>query len=478
MLKNRIIGTLGIIGISLVYTACSVPQLGRKTENKNTPANFNNTNAQDTANTGKIKWDQFFKDANLNELIKTALDNNQELNILIQEINVAQFEVRNRKSQYLPFLGVGPGVGVERQGRYTRDGAVDANVPIRPGQAIPDPLPNYYLGANLYWEVDIWKKLRNSKKAAYLRYLSTRDGRNYAQTRLIAEIANSYYELMALDNQLTILRQNIQIQQNALQIVRMEKVNARVTELAVRRFEAEVLKNQSRQYYIAQQIIMTENRINFLVGRFPQPVTRNSQNFTELIPEVMKSGVPSQLLDNRPDILQATKQLEASKVDVKAARAQFYPSLIISAGAGYEAFNPRFLFNTPQSVLYSAAGQLMMPLINRNAIKASYYSANSRQIQAVYNYERTILNAHIQVANQLSNISNLEKSYDLKSQQVRTLTESIDISTGLFKSARADYMEVLLTQRDALEARFDLIEIKQQQMSAMVNVYQALGGGW
>jgi multidrug efflux system outer membrane protein len=129
-------------------------------------------------------------------------------------------------------------------------------------------------------------------------------------------------------------------------------------------------------------------------------------------------------------------------------------------------------------MIYSLGGQLVAPLINRNAIKAYYYSATSKQIQNVYNYERTILNAYIEVANQLSNINNLQKSYNLQTKQVEALTESIDISTRLFKSARADYMEVLLTQRDALESKFELIETKMQQMNARVNIYQALGGGW
>jgi outer membrane protein TolC len=120
----------------------------------------------------------------------------------------------------------------------------------------------------------------------------------------------------------------------------------------------------------------------------------------------------------------------------------------------------------------------MAPLVNRNAIKSTYYAANARQIQTVYQYERTILNAYLEVANQLSNISNLEKRYDLKAQQVQALTQSVTISNNLFRSARADYMEVLLTQRDALEARFELIETKMQQMHATVQVYQALGGGW
>jgi NodT family efflux transporter outer membrane factor (OMF) lipoprotein len=343
---------------------------------------------------------------------------------------------------------------------------------------MPEPLTDYFLGLYANWEVDIWKKLRNAKKAAVSRYLSTVEGRNFVITNLIAEVANSYYELLALDNELNIVKQNIEIQSNALEIVRLQKTAARVTELAVRKFEAEVLKTKSLQYDIQQQITETENRINFLLARYPQPIPRDGSNFTKLVPASISAGIPSQLLTNRPDIRQAENDLAASKLDVKVARAKFYPSLDISAAVGYQAFNPSFLLKTPESILYSLAGDVAAPLINRNAIKAEYYSANAKQVQAVYNYERTILNAYLEVANQLAKINNLEKSYDLKSQQVQALVQSIDISNDLFRSARADYMEVLMTQRDALESKFELIETKKQQMNAMVNIYQALGGGW
>jgi len=476
MHTRKTLNYLGITIVTLIFTACTVPFLGRKTENKTVPQGFNNS--KDSLNTAKIKWRDFFKDPNLKTLIDTALKNNQELNIILQDINISKNEIRARKGAYLPFMDIGGMAGVEKVGRYTSQGASDDANYITPSQKVPVNLPNYFLGANVSWEADIWKKLRNAKKSAVYRYLSTIEGKNFMVTHLISEVANSYYELLALDNQLEILKQNIQIQQNALEIVRLEKIAAKVTELAVRKFEAEVLKNQSRQFYIMQQITETENRINFLVGRFPQPVSRNSSGFTNLVPDSIHSGVPSQLLQNRTDIRQAEQELAASKLDVKSAKANFYPSLIITAGAGYQAFNPQFLLQTPQSMLYSIAGSLVAPLINRNAIKANYYSANSRQIQAVYNYERTILNAYTEVTNQLSNISNLKKSYDLKSKQVDALTESINISTGLFKSARADYMEVLLTQRDALESKFELVETKMQQMNAMVNIYRALGGGW
>ena len=466
----------GISCLSLLYTACTGPLLIQKTEDKTVPASF--YNSRDTINTAKVKWKEFFTDPYLTVLIDTALRNNQELNIILQEINIAKNEVRARKGEYLPFVDIEAGAGVEKVGRYTRPGAVEENLDVQPEKRFPEPLPDFLLAANLSWQVDIWKKLRTSKKSSMLRYLSTDEGKNFMVTHLIAEIANSYYELMALDNQLEILKRNIEIQQNALSIVKLQKQAAKVTELAVRRFEAEVLKNQSRQFYIAQQITETENRINFLVGRFPQPVLRNSQTFIDLVPDIIHAGIPPQLLENRTDIRQAELDLAASKLDLKIAKANFYPSINISAGIGLQAFNAAFLISKPESMLYSLTGSLVQPLINRNAIKAIYSSANAKQIQAVYNYERTILTAYIDVVNQLSNINNLEKSYDLRAQQVKVLTQSIDISTRLFKSARADYMEVLLTQRDALESKFELIETKKQQMNAVVNMYQALGGGW
>lgn len=466
----------GIACISLTFLACKNLAIVNKTESKSVPTSYNNST--DSINTAKTKWKEFFKDPDLAALIDSALKKNQELNIVLQEIQIAKNEVRARRGAFLPFMNAGLGAGVDKVGRYTSQGASDAANEITPGKPVPEALQNYGFGVNVSWEIDIWKKLRNAKKSALYKYLSTVEGKNFMVTHLISEIANSYYELVALDNQLDILKKNIELYQSSLEIVKLEKQSARVTELAVRRFEAEVLKTQSRQYYIMQQITETENRINFLVGRFPQAVARNSNGFTDLVIDTMHSGVPSQLLSNRTDIKQAEQALIAAKLDVRVAKAEFYPSFVITAGAGYRAFNPQYLIQTPQSLLYNLAGDLVAPLINRNAIKANFYSANAKQVQAVYNYERSILRAHIEVVNQLSNIGNLKKSYDLKNKQVEALTQSIDISTTLFKSARADYMEVLLTQRDALDSKMELVETKKQQMNAMVNMYQALGGGW
>lgn len=477
MFKRIAILGLGVVGLSVAFTACKTPALVVKNENRAVPVNYSTRAGEDSLNTGLMQWQQFFTDPNLDSLIAQALRNNQELNITTQELTLAQNEANLRRGDYLPSVGLRAEAAVDRPGRYTLQGATEEALTIR-DRKIPDPLTNFAIGAVASWEVDIWRKLRNARQSAILRYQASAEGRNFMITNLIGEIASSYYELLAYDNQLVILKENIEIQSNALRIVRIQKEAARVTELAVRRFEAQVLNTRERQYTVQQRIVETENRINFLVGRYPQPVARTTQSFATMMPAIMHAGIPSQLLANRPDIKRAELDLAAAKLDVVVARANFYPRLDISAGVGFEAFNPMFLLSTPQSLLYSLAGGLTAPLVNRIGIKAAYQSANARQTQAVYNYERTILNAYVEVANQLANIGNLQSSYDLKTQEVLALTQSTDIANVLFGNARADYMEVLLTQREALDARFDQVETRQQQMMAVINIYRALGGGW
>lgn len=477
MFKNiSVYPTLFLAGMVVCLSAC-VPSIIQTRPDLKMPGTFE-AGINDTTNSAKLTWREFFQDPYLASLIDSALVNNPELNIVRQEIEISRNEARARKGEYLPFVDVRAGAELEKVGRYTHQGVADGSMEYEPGKEMPEPLPDFLAGVFASWELDVWHKLRNARKSAVLRYLASMEGKNFMITQLVAEVADLYYELLALDNQRLILERNIAIQQNALEAVRLQKAAARTTELAVKKFEAEVFKNRSRQFQIDQMIVEVENRINFLLGRHPRPIIRDASAFLETTPIVVHAGVPSQLLENRPDIRQAELELSAADLDVKAARANFYPSFGISAGLGVEALRPALLVKTPESLLYAAAADLAAPLANRNAIKANYYNANARQTQAVFEYERTLLNATMEVASNLSNVSNLQKSYDLKLQEVQALTESISISNSLFSSARADYMEVLLTQRDALEARFELVEMKKQQMNAMVNIYRALGGGW
>lgn len=468
------------LGLCLAVTGCKAPAAETTTSplSAAVPQDFGMAKSLDTINTASLKWKDFFKDQNLNDLIDIALKNNQELNMTLQEIEIAKNDIRVRKGLLLPTAGIRAGAGIEKVGRYTSQGAGDATTEIKPGVETPDPLPDFTIAAYANWEVDIWKKLRNSKKAAVNRYLATVEGKNFVITNLIAEIADSYYELLALDTQLDIVKQTITLQSNALEIVKVQKQAARATELGVKKFEAEVLTSKSLEFDILQQIKENENKINFLLGRYPQEIKRTQNDFLAMLPAAVNSGIPSQLLMNRPDVKQAELELVAAKLDVKVARAEFYPSLDISAAIGVQAFKPSYLFTMPESLLYSLAGDLVAPLINRNAIKAEFSSANARQLQALYNYDKTILNAYLEVSTQLSKIQNLQKGYDLKAQQVAALNTSIDVSNDLFKSARVDYFEVLMTQRDALEAKLELVDTKKEQLNAAVHVYRDLGGGW
>ena len=468
--------TAVIICCSFIYCSCKAPAIVQNPEQRTLPSSY--SDSKDTANTATIHWKDFFADKYLTTLIDTALKNNQELLITLQEIEIARNDIRVRQGKLLPTVIGGGGIGVDKVGRYTSQGAGDASTDIKPGKEVPEWLPDYRVGAYANWEVDIWKKLRNSKEAAVTRWLATTEGKNFVVTNLIAEIANAYYELLALDNQLKIVRQTIQLQQNALDVVKVQKQAARTTELGVKKFEAEVLNSQSLEFDILQKIKERENEINFLLGRYPQPIERDKSTFLNLIPHQVETGIPSQLLKNRPDIKQAELELTAAQLDVKVARAEFYPSFEISSAIGLNAFKPNYLVKFPESMLFSLVGDMAGPLINKNAIKAEFNNANAMQLQALYNYERTILNGYIEVATQMSNISNLEQAYNLKTKQVDALTQSIDISNDLFKSARADYFEVLMTQRDALESKLELIGTKLHQFNAVTNIYRALGGGW
>lgn len=472
---------IAAIALSLVLASCKAPMATviKDEVKENVPQNFNQEDQGDANNnSGTTPWRQFFTDPNLVALIETSLKNNQELMITLQEIEIAKSGVLAKKGKLTPTVSAGIGAGLKKAGRYTSEGAGDATTEIEPGKEMPDPLGNFEGGIMANWEIDIWKKLRTEKEAAAAHYLSTVEGKNFVLSNLIEEVADNYYELLALDNQLDIIQQYIKLQQKALEISKIQKEAAATTELAVKKFEAELAKSKATEYTIRQEIIEKENQINALCGRYPQPIVRTKEDFMTTIPQTVYAGIPSQLLANRPDIKQAELELKSSKLDVEAARKEFYPSLEISATLGLEAFKPSYLVKMPESIAYNLAGELAGPLINKSAIKANFQTADARQIQALYEYDKAILNAYLDVANLMSKVKNIDQYYKLKSEETQALEKSIDIANQLFKNSRADYLEVLLNQRDALDAKMELVEAKQKQLSTVVDIYKSLGGGW
>ena len=474
--KRRRLATIALAALSTLPSGCRIPAIYSADPGPALPQDFNG--AASVNNSADLSVDEFFSEPALSLLINEGLSQNFELKIRNQEIQVAANEVQARRGAYLPFVNIGARGGVDRTSRFTPLGAAEDQLTYPGGGRFPDPLPNVGLQANLFWQLDYLKQLRNARDAAIFRYCEAIEARDYLITAIVTEIASSYYELAALDQRLVFLNQTIDIQSQSLDVARAQKDAARGTELGVQRFLAEVRKNESQRLIIKQQIIEVENRINVLTGRYPQMVNRQAWDFIALDSRPLEVGVPAQLLQNRRDIRAAEREVAASGLDVLVARANFYPKLAISGRVGYEAFNPRYLFD-PGAFVAGTAGELVAPLFNKKAIRADYQSANARQLAAIYNYQRTVVTAFTEVVNNIAKVDNYRKSVAIKQEQVKALESSVDVATQLFQAARpgAEYIDVLFAQRDLLEARTVLIETKQQQLSAIVKAYQSLGGG-
>lgn len=445
----------------------------------NVPKKYDNPQLQGSVtvdNAASISWRQFFSDPDLVSLIETALANNQDFNIQIQDIEIATNEMRERQAEYWPKVGLGAGASYIRPSENTTEGVLD-KITARNFFRYPDF--NLNLGPSLSWEVDIWRRLRNAKDAARLRMVAQYEVRNFLISRLVAEIARNYYELMALDTSLKILDANISIQEAAFLKMQALKHYAKANQLAVNRFEAQLNRTKSQRFETSQSIVEKENRLKFLSGIYDErPIVRHSEQFMTIPVHELQTGVPTQLLENRADIRQAAAAIKAAKLDLKSVKAQLYPNLTIRAGTGFSGFNPQLLFRTPQSLFYNVMGDITLPLINRKAIIARTQIADARQTQAVLNYEQTLLRAYTDVLIEQSNIQKMQQAFDTKKREVVLLEESIGIANLLFKYAKATYIEVLLTQEEKLNAEKELVQVKMELVGSKVDLYRALGGGW
>lgn len=476
MKLNKVYSFFIPLVFTLFITSCKNTELAVKNNLKTMPENYNSL--KDSVNSANIKWKLFFNDTNLIELIDEALKNNFDLLIALQKIEADKSNILSKKGALFPSVSIGASAAQRKFGLYTMDGAGNISTTITPEQYVPIHLPDYYTSLQSNWEIDIWGKLRNKKKAALSRYLASVEGKNFIITNLISEVAKSYYELLALDNELDIIEETTLLQQNALNLISVQKEAATATELAVKQFEAQLLNSKALELEILQNIIVCENKINFLLGRYPQKIKRNKSLFNKNISIQVSVGSPADLLKNRPDIKQAEFELIAAKADVKAAKAAFYPSLNITGAAGFQSFRTALLFSTPESIAYTIFGGIAGPLLNRSVLQAELKSSKAGQQEAFLNYQKCIINAYAEVVNQLSSIRNMDKIYELKKQEVKVLSVAIENAIDLFKSGRATYIEVLMTQKGSLDSKLDMINARQRQFNSMVTIYKALGGGW
>ena len=434
--------------------------------------------AADTTTLGGLHWRQLFQDTLLTDLIDTALHNNFDLKTALQRIEFAKANLQFARGEILPKVQGSIGGGMRKYGLYTMDGAGNISTEITPGQIVPVNLPDLSFGIQTTWEADIWGKLRKRSDAAEAQTLASAEGVRFLTTAIIAEVATAYFDLVALDNELDILRNTIQKYREALQTIELKKEAGRANELAVQQFEAQVLSLQVQAQETEQLTRLRENSLNALLGRFPEPIVRRKEMVLRAIPEQLAAGIPAQLLENRPDIREAAEYVRASAFEVEAAKAAFFPTLTLSAGIGFQAFDPQFLLLAPASLAYNALGGLVAPLVNWQGLEAQFSSAKSTQIQALYQYHKSILNGYVEVVNSLSTLQTLQQILMLKNQERAVLLESVDVSVALYKSAKATYIEVLLAQANAFQAQMELIGIQKRQRIEFVQLYRALGGGW
>ncbi len=475
-MKSKMYSSLIVFVIVVTFAGCTGLSTDLAILENDIPDRF--PKAEDTTNIADIQWKDYFVDPLLHKLIDTAIGNNLDLQMALQRIELSRSSVRAATGALMPTMGLGVGTAIRRYGLYTMDGAGNATTDFKSGQTIPSNLPDFFVGLQSSWEVDIWGKLQNQRSSAMANFLASIEGTSFVVSNLVADVAIYYNELRALDNELEIIRQTLHTQYESLEVIQVQKEAGRATELAVELFEAQVLNTSILEKEALQQIVVTENHINFLLGRYPQPIERTKGQLLKGIPHEISSGVPSQLLANRPDVREAEFQIEASKFDLKVAKAAFFPSFNITASFGFQAFNPDYLFMAPASIAYTAVGTLVAPLINRNALKAQFNKAEANQLTAMYHYQKTILNAYVEVANELSNIHNLQKINTLKKQQNEVLQQSVETSHLLYRYGRASYLEVLIAQRNALQSSLELIGFAKQLRIAGVKIYKALGGGW
>lgn len=436
---------------------------------------------KDSAGPALLTRREFFTDANLLSLIDSAIRNNPDLRQVLQKVTIAKAKVRLSRGAFLPSLDAGLTGAVDKYGKYTMNGVGNFDTNLSPNidkdQQVPDPATDLFLGLRSSWEIDVWGKLKDKKKAAYARYLASEQGKQWAVTQLVSEVASLYYELLAQDNNMEVIRRNIQLQERAVEIVEAQKEGGRATELAVKQFKAQLLNTQSFGYEVRQAIVAIENNLNLLLGRYPQPVKRSASIIDQTLPQPVQTGIPSGLLTRRADIRQAELELLAGKANVAATRKAFLPSFMLTAYGGVNAFNPALLFS-PGSLVYGFAGGLTAPVFNRYQLKVDFAIAGAEQLSAFYAYQKNILQGYTEVVTDLQAIDNHSKRFALKQEESQVLFGAVNTAKDLYLNGAATYLEVISAQKGVLDAELDMISGKKQLFISVIDLYRSLGGGW
>jgi NodT family efflux transporter outer membrane factor (OMF) lipoprotein len=429
---------------------------------------FRDQAAADSTTIADMPWQSVFKDAKLNALIQKGLNQNLNLKNAIENIVQARATLRQSKLAYYPTLNIDANV--------TRTKQSEAGLNFPAGININTLTTTYKLGLSTSWEADIWGKLSSSKRSAFASYLATDAARQAVQTQLISDIANNYFLLLAYDKQLVITKETLESRIKNVETIKALKEGAIVTGAAVvqseaNRYAAEVLIPD-----LKQSIRETENALNILLGQAPGEIDRGVLG-DQQIPENIAIGLPSQLLQNRPDVRQAELNFRVAFESTNLARTYFYPSLTLTASGGFSNLQLTDFFTN--SVFYSIVGGLTQPLFNHGLNKARLTTAQSQQLQALNNFQQSLLVAGQEVSNSLYAYQMAVEKQDSRAKQIESLTKAVDFTEQLLEySSATNYTDVLTSQQNLLAAQLSGVNDNLQKLQALVDLYRALGGGW
>jgi len=456
---NKIFRHIAITFLSAILLAsCGVvTKTYKQPERSLAEGLYRDVNGTDSITMAKRPWQELFSDQLLQQLIQEGLDQNLDLKSAVERINMAQATLKQSKLAVYPSLNATATV--------TLSGASGS-----PAATIWQP----YLSS--VWEVDIWGKLKSSRKAALASYLQTDAARRAIQTALIANIANSYYTLLALDEQLAITRQTIQIREQDVESMTLLKESGVVTGAAVVQSQANLYSAEVSIPDLQKSIRETENALCTLLGKASGTIIRGK--LAQQVPQTdLKTGVSSQLLSNRPDVQEAEFALREAFENVNVAKTAFYPSLSLTASSGIASTNlTNFLEN---NLFYSLIGGLTQPIFNHGQIKANHKIAQAKQQEAFNSFKASLLIAGEEVSNALYAYQMATEKELSRTKQLEALEKSVEFTKELLQySSATNYTDVLTSEQSLLTAQLASVNDQVEKLQAVVALYRALGGGW
>ncbi len=437
------------------------------------PENFRNASvSKDTTSIGDVEWKNFYTEKDIIQLIDSAVARNNDLQIAVKNIEIAQYRFTQSKWGNVPQVNLNVSASTSNPSDNSFTGK---NL----GQALgQNHIDDYSAGATLSWEADIWGKIKNQKKGAYAGYLQSEEVKKALQTTIVANVSKGYYNLLMLDAQLEIAKQNFKLNDSTTNIIKLKYDAGQVTTLAIQQSEAQKLVSAQLIPQLEQNITIQENALSVLTGAFPNSKTRSIRLATLEVKNNNAIGIPSSLVSRRPDVKSAELALKAANANVGITKADLYPSLKITAQGGVNSFETSNWFNIPASLFGTVAGGLTQPLLNNKKVRTQYNIAVAEREKAVLSFRQSVLVAVSEVSDALVKVEKLQQQESFLKERVKTLQQAIKNANLLFKNGMAEYLEVLSAQANLLQSELELANIKREQLSANTDLYRALGGGW